>query len=217
MRSCRVPPSWPDRRAAEPAGDRSRARPAGGLRARDGPDRVLAGRQAIQRNTGHGVRRLPRRARDGHLRRRRVRMAGADRAQSGGGCGTARGLRAHGLAGDLGSGRHHVRSRRADVLRPAVPVAARPALVVHLGARGGRARHRAAPGGPIGHIDAGEPTTGVGSAATRRVAAVPRDGGQVPGRGVAPHARSSARHEQRLATSSVVVAASIVAMVSGRK
>ena len=40
--------------------------------------------------------------------------------------------------------RHPVRSRRADVLRPALPVAARAPVAVRLGARGGRALHRGA-------------------------------------------------------------------------
>ncbi len=83
--------------------------------------------------------------RDGHLHRRRARVAAADRAQHGAGCGTARRLRAHDRGRDLGpADRHPVRSRRADVLRPALPVAARAPVAVRLGARGGRALHRAA-------------------------------------------------------------------------
>ena len=61
------------------------------------------------------------------------------------GCGAARRLRAHRRDRGLGpAGRHPVRSRRADVLRPALPVAARAPVAVRLGARGGRALHRAA-------------------------------------------------------------------------
>ena len=61
------------------------------------------------------------------------------------GCGTARRLRAHGRHRGLEPAvRHPVRSRRADVLRPALPVAARAPVAVHLGARGGCALHRAA-------------------------------------------------------------------------
>ena len=125
-------PTWP--RSPRSRGRGRPAPPCGGALARDGPSRILAGREAVQRDTGHGVRRVPWRARVGSLHHGRVLFTAADRTQHRAELGRSAASCARPRPSDVASAdRHPVRSRRADVLRRALPVAARPAVAVHVG------------------------------------------------------------------------------------